>query len=288
VDGVSVGSIDCSGPQSYNNKATFTLSAGNHVITFSPPASGFAYLEAYETFDSTKTGVLIRDYTRGGTALKNAVFLAADESPQVAGIAISGNAGLLGQFDPECDLAIIQWTVNDSASTDGWVTGGGYAAALTELIQMHSNASIPVILIIEMAGHYSLPVPSGKNTNFNLIRQFALSLSGPLVKVVDWHSKTIHADRLHYAGKYYAATGVNLVDGSYTGDFVHPAPEKGGYTVLDALLSDLLDVQIGRYSTILKEAARRINYFVSDDAALATLSLNGASADATAGANTYW
>ncbi|MFA5898064.1 MAG: hypothetical protein WC829_03005 [Hyphomicrobium sp.] len=288
IDDVAVSTIDCNGAQSYNNRAEFSLVPGNHKITFSPPASGYAYLEAYETYDSTKTGVLVRNYTRGGTALKNAVFLATAESPQVAGVTISGNSGLDGQFDDQCDLAIIQWVVNDAGSNDSWVTGGGYAAALAYLVGKYANAGIPVVLVIEMAGHYALSLPANEKTNFDLIYASLIALDGPFVRVVDWHNKTIEKDLKYYAGKYYALSALDVGAGTYTGDFVHPAATKGGYTALDGILSDLLDVQISRNSSNLLEAAKRINYFGDYDAQLASIDVNGASADVVAGASTYW
>lgn len=231
IDDVVASTVNCSGAQSYGNKITIDCgSLGSHKVSMVPPASGYAYLERV-VFRESDSGVDVLDGTLGGSMHANAVYLRGAGGGQVAGIAISGNAGIAGLWNQSyADLVICSFTVNDAGGTywdefgTHMTTGLDYAAAL----------NIPVILIVEMAGSYSLPNYS-KYSEYNSVKAATLGFadSHDNVLVVDWDSLTRNdADLAQYAADYYSGVSNLDVDAAtWSGDFIHPDSNAHPYGV---------------------------------------------------------
>lgn len=209
--------------------ATGTVPAlGLHTVTINPPVSGtgYAYLEWLELQNSARTGVEIRSASLGGSSISDMTNVHNPVTNQVTGIPIVGNNGLNAFFNrTDFDLIIVQDVVNDAGISVSWAQGG-YQTSLNYGVGTTRTNNVPVISIIEMGGHYSIPNDNGSSTNntaFNTIRNYQLGLrSNNHWTVIDWHGATILADLNAYMLRYYAATNLNVTTGTFTGDFTHP------------------------------------------------------------------
>lgn len=227
IDGVASGSYGQAGAQKYSNRTTFNTTLGWHTVTINPPAAGFNYLETIEFRNTTRTGVELRTASLGGSSLSQMVTLRTPVAPQVAGIPIEPNVGIDSFIDrSDVDLFSISYTVNDAGSGMAWVTGG-FKTSIDRMVSIAGARGIPMIILIEMGGHYSMPNDGGNsnyNTQFNIVRDHLLSLAkNNHVTVLDWHAATILSDLAAYAARYYlTVANLNVGAGTYTGDFIHP------------------------------------------------------------------
>lgn len=235
VDGSSVGSIGSAGAQAFGVQSVFTVAKGAHAVTINPPGSGAFYLEAIEMRDSARVGVEYLDGTLGGSSLSRCWQVQGVNGSQAAPIQTEYGAGIKALFDrPDVDLIIAGYTVNDGASGQD---GDGpqhsrypYRNYLRYGLSLAEARGVPVIQIVEPAGHYSLPT-SQHTLGYSSIKGYQLATAAefPTAVVIDQDTFTREALGLAgqaYADRWYqAASGTPVtvaVDGTVTGDFIHP------------------------------------------------------------------
>lgn len=209
IDGATVGTIDCAGPQSYSNVATFDVALGVHTVTINPPASGFVYLERL-VCTKGNPGVELIDGCLGGSALLNTQTLIPNIAPAVAGIAIVGDVGLASYFGrTDIDLVIWSGPVNDSGGNGVAAT---FATQLDTAVAQTAAAGSKLLLICEMGGHFHDPADSN-HAKFlaNYAKMKAVAAANAHVYALDWHALTEIADIALYQSTYYSV-----------GDFIHP------------------------------------------------------------------
>lgn len=227
IDNVSAGTFGAPGAQKYSNRTKFTTTLGWHTVTITAPASGYSYLESLEFADSTRTGIEISNAALGGSSINSMVTLRTPNGAQIAGIPIGSNVGLDSFVNrTNVDMFSMSYVVNDAGLGTSWASGG-YKTAVDYMVAKAASLSIPFLIVIEMGGHYSMPNDNGStsnNTAFNTIREYLLSLrKHNHVTVVDWHAATAMSDYAAYAARYYpGVTNLNVANGTYSGDFIHP------------------------------------------------------------------
>ncbi|KMN24053.1 hypothetical protein TU85_06145 [Pseudomonas helleri] len=265
VDGVFDRTLNCNGAQSYSNEAVFTWSTpGYHTLELKAPASGYAYVESIDyCYDAP--GIHMLDGAFGGAALRDYMSLRTNTAPQVPGIAIVGNTGLdslynnvAANFKP--DAIISTYTVNDAGAGLA-VVNSTFKPALDRLVQTTKANSIPLVLVVEMGGHYSMPLDPNYAA-YNAVRDHIISKSKEAhVTVIDWHGmmgmKTTDTTELDKAGlRYYNVSSINTATGTVVGDFTHP--NDAGYAPLLGRLFALSGVTpTGRQGAINAEILQR-------------------------------
>ena len=234
IDGSPAGSIGASGTQTFGKQAVFTVPKGAHSVTLNPPASGAFYLEAIEIRDSGRIGVEYIDGTLGGSSLSRCWLVQSKNGSQADPIQTAYGAGIKALFDrPDVDLIIVGHTVNDAGSGqdgDGPLNSAyPYRNYLRYGLSLAENRGVPVIQIVEPAGHYSLPTGANYQRYINVKNyQLASPAEFPTSVVIDQDTYTRGA--LGLSGQaladrwYQSATNTVVVagDGTVTGDFIHP------------------------------------------------------------------
>ncbi|WP_416053141.1 SGNH/GDSL hydrolase family protein [Cupriavidus basilensis] len=246
VDGVVAATINCNGPQSYNNEVVLTYT-GNEAreIKFMPPAAGYAYLETIDACQDNP-GLHIIDATLGGSSINNMVKLRPPTGAQVAGVAIGANVAIDAMFAKNSasytpDLAFVAWTVNDAGAGMPEFTNT-YTPALQRIVQQAKAVGTQLILIIEMGGHYTMP-NSPNHAVFDGIRALIHSLeTEPHVTVIDWHAQSRPDDLPTWFAKYYPTAVLNYSTGTVTsGDGIHPV--QAGHAIVTEMLCAASGVQ---------------------------------------------
>jgi hypothetical protein len=282
IDGVTVGTTPAAGAQAYMQKQTFDgLTLGGHTLEIVKPAgAGFVYFELYEAIDSTVPGVIVHDWTLGGSSWWNTITLLGSSGAQVAGIAISGTNGVDAHCDnDDFDLYVFQHDVNDVAFAETT-----FLTAFERFIDVTRDHGVPVVLVSSMAGEFSNPnrlYHSGYNTIRSLYRDTALAESH--VTHVDWHGATALEDIAKYAEVYYpSVSGFVLSPASHSGDFIHPG--KAGETPLQHEFAKVFNLATAKAETatsLNRQVARPPRLGVSPTACdtyrlvAATVTLNG-------------
>jgi hypothetical protein len=242
VDGVVVGQIGTAGAQEYRKSSTFPVTLGPHTVKINPPASGYTYLEDIEVRSTARKGVEAVYGALGGSMLRDSRVLHALGANQVAGVPIVGMNGVDSiSKRASVDVAVYQWVVNDAGFNQSDNFTLEYKPAFDRIVENHAALGTPMVVIIEMGGHYSLPNDGGSSANynrFNAIREYLLSLRKYAhVTVIDWHGATIDPDLARYQERYYpAVTNLNVSAGTFTGDFIHP--NDAAHAVLHALMAE--------------------------------------------------
>lgn len=265
VDGVFDRTLNCNGAQSYSNEAVFTWSTpGVHTLELKAPVGGYAYLESIDyCYDAP--GIHMFDGAYGGASLRDYLSLRSNTAPQVPGIAIAGNVGLdslynnvSDHFKP--DAIISTYTVNDAGAGLA-VVNSTFKPALDRLVQTTKNNGVPLVLVVEMGGHYAMPLDPNY-ASYNAVRDHIISKSKEAhVTVIDWHGMmglaTTDTDQLDKVfSRYYSATAINSAVGSFTGDLIHP--NDMGYAPLLGRLFSLSGVTpTGRQGAINAEVLQR-------------------------------
>lgn len=259
IDGVTTHTINCNGSeQSYRNVLDLTLSSGAHTVTFNPPASGDVYLESYEYYEESLGGLLRKDLTLGGSSLSNCFKRGVTTGNP--NIPIVGNNGVDSFFDPEADLAFIEWHVNDSGTGGNWVSSGDYFNALKYLVDKYVAAKIPVILTTEMSGHYRTNANISNRDAYIKSKKDILRMQQAGVWVLDWdqaHRASVYDDLAHYCRTFYSTTYNDATD-TFTGDFIHPS--SVGYRALDDLLTEVTTVKVPHDLTVQKVMNHKFRY----------------------------
>lgn len=265
VDGVDY-SVGAAGLQRYGVRERIRVELAPHLVTINAPiGSGYAYPERLVARNTAAVGVEVEDYTYGGSSLRNTVTLQGVTGEQVPGVPVAGDTGIRSLFEvPDLDLAIFTFTVNDAGmdggSPSGWVRSGQFAATLNKLLEGFRAQDVPVIYLIEMAGHYIMPNEAGSNgrfTAYNEVKEIIKSQAGDGVFVLDWDQATRDdSDIEKYAATYYPqVNALEYVNGSWTGDFIHP--NQVAHRPADKLLGDLTGITIPNDSTADREFAAR-------------------------------
>lgn len=233
IDGAFSRTINCNAAQSVNNESSWSFAEGHHTIEFRPPASGFAYLEVVE-YCLDQPGIQMFDASYGGSALANMTVLRTPTGNQIAGNPIVGYNALDGMFanvtpNYKPDLFICGWTVNDAGSGINSVNNA-FIPSLARIVSTTRSLNIPLILLIEMGGHYIMPNDPGYAA-FKAVRAAMRSyINEPHVTVVDWH-QLAGGDVLtptELARRYYPTVVMNEAAGTFVGDFVHCAENGHG------------------------------------------------------------
>lgn len=282
VDGV-VYAYGEAGPQAYSQRTRISVPLGVHAVTFNPPSSGYAYLERYEAYNSQAVGIEIIDATLGGTKLADAVYIKEPTGNQIAGIAIEGDNGLNAIADiADIDLFLFSGPVNDAGFRNGtapgqWARTGDYGAALGKVFDRVRARGVPVIGVVEMAGHYAMPLDGGNGNNFAAYAAAKAAILAEAtggVSIIDWDATNRMTDFAAYAAAYYpGASNVNNTTQTYTGDFIHP--NDAGYVPLDEALTARTRVPIWSYSTLTLEQLRRYRTLPEDTPSTATVTVDG-------------
>lgn len=222
IDGVTVGTVECLGAQSYSVKTEFEVDLGLHTVTIRQPASGYIYLERLR-FGRGLPGVEIIDGTLGGLNLAAAFTVhAGSGSGTVPGIAIEEGVGVASYFGrADVDLVIWSGPVNDTSSGIEL-----FKSRLDAAIAVAKDAGCSVALVAEMGGHYVMPA-FGYHASYLAMYEYMLrvGLENQHVFTVDWHGETFDGDIETYGPKFYEITGLNVAAGTYSGDFIHPKAE---------------------------------------------------------------
>lgn len=231
IDGVVVGRTPGPGSQAFAQRQTFTVSRGVHTATINPAVgSGYVYFERMRTLDSVVHGVQVIDNTLGGSTLGNMLQVGGTSSGQVDGIQTQGDAGILAHFDrDDVDAFVIQQDVNDAGSApQATYIDDVFMPAFTKMIEITKARRTPVLLISSMAGHYAMEQDGGgtiNHINYERIRTLYREAAAAHnhIEHLDWHEATKMDDIAAYAARYYpAVTNLNVSNGSFTGDFIHP------------------------------------------------------------------
>ncbi len=227
IDGAFSRTINCNGAQSVNNETTWAFPEGNHTIEFKPPASGYAYLEVIE-YCLDRNGIQMFDASYGGSSLSDMTILRTPTARQVAGVPIVGYSALDGMFNNitpnyKPDLFIVAWTVNDAGRGLG-VFNSNYKPSLQRIVDTTRTLGVPLLLIVEMGGHYTM-ANSPNHAAFTAIReQMRGFMSEEHVTVLDWH-QLAGGDTLtiaQFANRFYPGAKFNETTGVVTeGDFTH-------------------------------------------------------------------
>jgi hypothetical protein len=221
VDDVSQGMVGPGAPgqvQAYRQQFVVNVPLGAHRITIKPPAgAGYAYLEADEMIDTSRTGVDWIDAGLGGSGIRHMTNLMATDAGMVDGIPIQGNNGLDYHFKrTDVDAFIVEHIVNDGGYYDTFVANCNYAVEETR------KTGKPIVFIIEPMTFYF-------TSTYQAQRAYLLSLAANRhVTVIDWHAALWQGDTTPDIDRMKALF--------YTSpDFTHPI--KPAYDVLSRLLT---------------------------------------------------
>ena len=284
VDGVFHTAIDCSGSQSYSNEVVIEWpDLGFHFVELKPPVSGNAYVESID-FCVDDAGVHVIDTSYGGSSLHNYSVTPSASGSQVATIDVEGDIGLNALFNNvsenfKPDLIILPYTVNDAGT--GLINVESVSIpSLSKIVSWAKNNGAHVLLICEMGGHYTLKTDSNYDA-FNAMRAALIGQQfEPHVTFVDWHRSSGLADANDSMlsilfDRYYSATNIDVVAGTYTGDLIHP--NSAGYAVLgDQLFRDAAISPTGM------QGVGRSGIFLDDDVSVISVD-NQISANAVDG-----
>lgn len=217
-DGVSQGFTAGPGPQKYRQQFIVNTTLGTHEITIKAPVgTGYAYLEADDRIDTSRTGIDWVDSGLGGSGIKHMTTLMSTDAGMVDGIPIVGTNGLDYHFKrDDVDAFIVEHIVNDGGSYDVFVANCNYAVEATRAVGK------PIVFIIEPMTFYF-------NSTYQQQRAFLLSLAtNRHVTVIDWHAAIWQGDAQADIDRMKALF--------YTSpDFTHPI--KPAYDVLSKLLT---------------------------------------------------
>lgn len=257
LDGSLISTINCNGTQSYGNEYVYGFQGYYdrkfHTIEIHAPASGYAYIETLD-MNMNYPGVHILDASLGGSSIRDMLTLRGTQGNQVQGVEIIGNNGIDSAFNNissrfKPDLIVSTYTVNDSGAGIDYINNT-YKPALERIVNKTKENGIPLLLIVEMGGHYSLP-NYAQYSAFKEARKAILSYRNePHVTVIDWHdlsgmntTDTATLERLAY--RYYAVTNLNVNAGTFGGDFIHP--NNAGYSILSQALYSLSGINSSGY-----------------------------------------
>lgn len=244
IDGVVVGTTPAAGTQAYMQRQTFSVALGPHEVEIVKPAgAGYCYFERYEFYDSTNPGVIFHDMTLGGSSLTSMAVDRGAASGQVAGIAIGENVGIDGHFDnDDFDLWVVNHDVNDGGQGTTHVNDV-FTPTLARIVQVTRDRVVPLVLVSSMLGHFTLESESADDyAACRIIRDLYQSTAATESHVthIDWHSATALADIEKYAATYYpAVSALDVVAGTYTGDFIHP-DTFAAYNALQSLCTSVM------------------------------------------------
>lgn len=232
VDGVTVDTIDCSGAQTYGNRAEYAVTYGYHTVTIAKPATPgiYVYLEHLEYDTADAVGVAFIDDALGGSAVNQmrAGYAPAPDGAQAAAIATVGNNGIDATFNrDDFDVIVATWTVNDAGGGMG-AFASYFTPLLDRAVETTRDNNTRVIYIIEPAGHYGHPSDTN-NDAFYAIRDYLLALGAEHSHwtVIDWHAALWMGDSTDefaaYRDAFYPTAVYNPGTGEVTGgDFIHP------------------------------------------------------------------
>lgn len=259
--------INCNGAQRYWQLLEIAVPLGGHRVTYNPPSSGYAYLEWRESVDSAKPGVHFRDATLGGSSLRDCRYRSISTGGP-APIATVGTNGLDASIHADADLAIIQWHVNDAGASGTWATGGSYKADLDYLVDGYVAASVPVLVVIELGGHYRKPASPFAAAYIAIKKAIQRQARKTNVWVIDWDQElrsSAYDDLDHFLASFYN------VD---QGDEIHPV--SAGYRPCDDQVTRLTGVKVPHDSTLILERARVFRHLPDELAGLAKVTVDGA------------
>jgi hypothetical protein len=284
IDGVVVGTTPAAGSQAFTQKQTFTVANGPHTVTINQPTgAGYVYFERLGAGLTGRKGVEVLDGTLGGSTLGMMVNNVAATGQMVTTVPVVGDNGINGWFDrTDVDAWIYSGPVNDAGSSPlGTYFDTVFKPTIDKVIAKTKATRKPLLLIIEMAGHYALPNDGGstaRNTQYNQLRNYMISL-GKLnnhVTVVDHHGATIMDDLDAYAARYYpAVTALNIAAGTYTGDFIHSPSTQPGGSIGTAVMADAIGVQVPKRASALLVAADRLRTLPSTSGKDQRVTING-------------
>ena len=199
-------------------------------------------------------GIHILDASLGGASISNMLTLRATQGNQVQGVNIIGNNGIDSAFNNissrfKPDLIVSTYMVNDSGAGIDYINNT-YKPALQRIVDKTKENGIPLLLIVEMGGHYSLPNYIS-HTAFKEARKAILSYRNePHVTVIDWHDLSgmnttdeVTLERLSY--RYYSVTDLNVNSATFNGDFIHP--NNAGYAILSQALYSVAGINSSGY-----------------------------------------
>lgn len=233
IDGVSAGTCNCSGTQTYNNELVLSFSTlESRSITINPPASGFAYFEGFSAYTG-RNGISIMDGTQGGTAVEH-MFVYGGAAPDYA-VPIQPTSTYRG-FDSymlstsshtKHDIIYFGWVVNDAGGAHPIDTY--YAPAIARLVANTKASGQQLIFLVEPGGHFSIqtnPNYARYNAICTLLKSYA---NEPHVTVVDHAAMLLPptggtlADWQAWAATHYPSVSLSAITPtpSYTGDFIH-------------------------------------------------------------------
>lgn len=261
IDGVSHGTVDCNGEQSFRNSYVINTTRANHTITVNPPENGYVYLEHILFEDSKSAGIVFLDYSLGGSSLRNVMDTQVKTGVQVDPIAVVGDNGINAHFDrTDVDLIIVSWVVNDAGlEATNVVNYTSYYKPSIDKILALSRGKYKCIFIVEMAGHYAMINDGGsvwQHAQYSKISDELNELGKySWVKVVDWDKATMMSSIQNYASAYYTATNINEAAGTFSGDFIHP--QSAGHAIAKRLLNNVLGLPNGNYTTPIQALAKR-------------------------------
>jgi hypothetical protein len=266
IDGVVVGQSPAAGAQVFTQSQTFAVTNGPHTVTINQPAgAGYVYFERLGAGLTARKGVEVLDGTMGGSTLGMMVNNVAATGQMVTTVPVVGDNGINGWFDrTDVDAWIYSGPVNDAGSSPlGTYFDTVFKPTIDKVVAKTKAARKPLLLIIEMAGHYILPNDGGstaRNTQYNQLRNYMIGL-GKLnnhVTVVDHHGATMMDDLAAYTARYYpAVTALNIAAGTYTGDFIHSPSTQPGGAIGTAVMAAAIGVQVPRRASALLIAADR-------------------------------
>ena len=269
IDGVFSRAINCNGVQSVNNESTWTFEEGHHTIEFKPPASGYAYLETID-YCLDQNGIQMFDASYGGSSIANMTTIRTPVGAQVAGVPIVGYSALDGMFSNvtpnyKPDLFICGWTVNDAGLGMGSFNTA-YKPSMDRIVNTTKTLNVPLLIIIEMGGHYTMPSDPGYAT-YKAIRSLLRSYASEAhVTVLDWHQLS-GGDTLttaKFAARYYPTAVFDGGGALIGGDFTHC--NNNGYGVLHQRLCSIGGVvpiaRSGETETAWYQRVRRVGPIV--------------------------
>lgn len=229
VDGTVVGTINCSAADAASRAlgqiAVFNVALGQHTLTFNPPASGVAYLEAFEMRRTDRAGVEVIDITLGGSSLGDFAKVPGTGISNMPVYSALGVDAVYGRTD--VDVIFCTHTVNDAGAQP---FGGNsahlntiYKPALDRLVQKTRDNNVALVLVTEPAGHFAMSGDPNR-AGFNQIKEWhrQVASANSHVTYLDWDGLTRLADMNAYVARYYDGVVIsNEATGAYTGDFIH-------------------------------------------------------------------
>lgn len=261
VNGTVKAQSPAAGASAYSKAVKISVPMGYQDIVISKPSgSGRVYFEGIEAYDSSRTGVIVQNWTLGGSMLSNMMNAPIVNNPVIQGPNVTAQVGVDAYFaHPDIDLHIVAQDVNDAGNSQANFNNA-FKPVLAKLIEVTANQVVPVILVSSMAGHYSLnphTIPYA-HAQYNAIRSLyrEARFSNSHIEWVDWHGATILKDLQKYAATYYpGVTNLNLTTGSFNGDFIHP--DAKSYRSFLGLMAKMFNSPSARNLAIRDVAAER-------------------------------